>query len=121
MTASAHPPESPQAGRPDRALVRLWLGVLLPPVVWAIDFMIRTLAVRFVNVHQRRWPLHASTVFALTGIAVGAWLCARARREMRRPPGPELAIWGLALAAFFLLLILTQAFPTFIFGPREIT
>jgi hypothetical protein len=121
MTASAHPPADPQAARPSGGLIRVWIGVLLPPAAWAIDFMIRTLSVRFVNVHQRRWPLHASTALALAGIAVGVWLCLQARRERGSSSTTELATWGLALAAFFLLLLLAQAFPTFVLAPREIT
>ena len=54
-------------------------------------------------------------------LLVGAALCWRAHREASHEAPATLARWGLALAAFFLLLILAQAFPTLQLGPREIT
>jgi hypothetical protein len=110
-----------QATPPDRGLIRLWVGVLLPPVSWVADFMIRYMAIRFANIHDRRWPMVTSTALAIVMVLVGGALCWRARRQDKREGAVTLAGWGLGLAAFFLLLILAQAFPTLILRPREIT
>jgi hypothetical protein len=43
---------------------------------------------------------------------------------MSARPSPELrtvARWGLALAAFFLLLVAAEAFPVLVLAPHEIT
>lgn len=121
MTALDPPSGSPHAARPDRALVRLWVGVLLPPLAWVVDFLVRTFAVRYANIHERRWPMTASTVVAVVLVLAGAALCRQAGREAKRDAPAIVARWGLGLAAFFLLLILAQAFPTLILRPREIT
>jgi hypothetical protein len=122
-----------QAPRPSRALVRLWMGVLLPPASWMVDFLFRYMAVRFANIRNLRWPFRVSTAAALMVLLLGATLCARALRQARRREDASqpqsvsrdeiatLAAWGLALAAFFLLLILAQAYPTFVLSVREIT
>ena len=124
MTA-ANPPSPPSTGphaaRPDRALARLWLGVLLPPIAWMADFMIRYFAIRFANIHDRRWPMAASTLGGVALLLVGAALARHAQREAKDDAAATLARWGLGFAAFFLLLILAQAFPTLVLRPREIT
>jgi hypothetical protein len=114
------------APRPSPRLVRLWLGLLLPPAGWIADFLARYLVTRFTSIHHLRWPLRLSSVLGVALTALGAALCAGLRRDAGgMPPSerelPRLAAWGLALAAFFLLLILAEAFPTFVLDPREIT
>lgn len=120
--------QSPQAGRPGSALVRLWIGVLLAPAGWLSDFMVRYLVIRYANIHDRRWPMLVSTAGGLALVLTGAWLCwrARAAAEVHAPAASDqhvahLAVWGLALAVYFLVLILAQATPTLVLGPSEIT
>ena len=112
---------SPQAPRLAPGLVRLWIGVLLAPVSWVADFIIRYFAVRYASIHDQHWPFVLSTAGGLILLAVGATLCWRARRDAgdagtRR----TLAAWGLGLALFFFLLILGEAFPNLILSPAEI-
>jgi hypothetical protein len=133
MTAGAWTDESPAAPEPGRALVRAWLGVLLPPAGWIADFLCSYFAVRFASVHERTWPLWLATAGGVAAVAVGAALSWEARRGATVPSAPgrrddasalsvrSLAGWGLALAAFFLLLILANAYPLLALGPREIT
>jgi hypothetical protein len=126
--------QSEQAPAPDRSLVRLWAGVLLPPLGWVADLLSRYLLVRWVNVHDVRWPLHLATAICQALVAAGAllsWRTLAAGRRLRRVENPiaetardarvTMGLWGLGLALFFLLLILAQAFPSFVLSPREIT
>lgn len=122
MPATLDPPAAgPEATRPEGALARVWIGVLLAPASWAADFMVRYFAIRYANIHDRRWPMAASTIVALLPLIVGAALCWRERRRAKADTIETLANWGLALAVFFLLLILAQAFPTLVLRAREIT
>jgi hypothetical protein len=110
------------APRPATALVRVWFGVLLPPASWVADFLTRYLLIRYSNISDRRWPQRVPTVICVALLLLGAALCRRARRDAA--PGSDvatLALWGLGLAAFFLLLLLAQAYPSFVLGVREIT
>lgn len=107
--------------RADRSPLRLWIGVLLPPIGWMSDFLVRYFVIRFANIHDRRWPMTLATAGGLVLLLAGAALCWRALRGANREAPATLARWGLGLAAFFLLLILAQAFPTLELGPREIT
>jgi hypothetical protein len=126
MSTVLDPPSSgTEATRPDRALVRLWVGVLLAPASWMADFMVRYLSVRYANIHDRRWPMVTSTAVAVVLLLFGAGLCwhqrQRAARDASSDAARTLATWGLGLAAFFLLLILAQAFPTLVLRAREIS
>jgi|SRR4051794_21694835 hypothetical protein len=126
MSTVLDPPSTgPEATRPDQALVRLWIGVLLAPASWVADFMIRYLSIRYANVHDRRWPMVTSTAVAVVLVLFGAGLCWRERQRAGRDASSgsaaTLATWGLGLAAFFLLLILAQAFPTLVLRAREIS
>jgi hypothetical protein len=91
---------------------------------------------RYANLHRLRWPLALITVLSIAALSWGSWLCWSAWREARAAgTGPSsqraprdhprdratLAAWGMALAAYFLLLILAQAYPTFALDPGEIT
>ena len=111
---------SAQAPEPAPGLVRLWTGVLLAPLSWVADFLLRYMAVRFANAHDRRWPFIVATAGGLILLSLGAWLCGRARRHATVQQEKTLASWGLALALFFFVLILCEAFPTLILSPREL-
>jgi hypothetical protein len=116
------PAASAIAPRPAAALVRVWVGVLLPAASWVADFLTHYLLIRYSNINDRRWPQRVPTVICLALLLLGVGLCRRARREA--PPGSDvamLALWGLTLAAFFLLLMLAQAYPSFVLSVREIS
>jgi hypothetical protein len=122
MPAALDPPAAgPEATRPEGALVRVWIGVLLAPGSWVADFMVRYLSIRYANIHDRRWPMVTSTAVAVLLLCGGAALCWRERRRAKTDSITKLATWGLALAAYFLLLILAQAFPNLVLRAREIT
>lgn len=135
-SSSSIPPalQSEQAPAPDRGLSRLWAGVLLPPLGWVADLLSRYLMLRWVNVHDVRWPLHLATAVCFAVVALGgllSWRTLAAGRRIRRADNPmaetardgrvTMGLWGMGLALFFLLLILAQVFPSFVLSPREIT
>jgi hypothetical protein len=135
---------------PKQTAAETWVGLLLPATSWVAHHLSRYLLVRFTSSHGMRWPLHLSTGTCLAGVALGAWFCARRLWQERaraaatskedrfvpdgestegdgdgdtpeRSRGVTLAGWGLALAAYFFLLILAQAYPVFVLSPQEIT
>ena len=102
-------------------LAQSWLGALLAPIGWIADFLVRYMVVRFANIQDRRWPMSLSTAMGTVMVLLGALICWRIRRRGAPGEAATIAGWGLGLAGFFLLLILAQAFPTLLLGPREIT
>src|SRR4051812_2989425 len=116
-----NPNPATAAPRPDRGLIAAWLGLLLPPVSWVSDFMLRYLGTRYASIHDRRWPQHMATAIGLGLLGLGVWLSWRVRRQNEDKEVAALGTWGLMLAAFFLLLILANAFPTLVLSPREIS
>ena len=127
---SAPVPAPPvEAGAVPRA-GRLWLAVLGSPAAWAADQLLRYGLIRTVNATQRMYLLHLVTAATLLTTIVCGLVCARERRLSRQQhvaasevgnSGQTLALWGVALALYFGLLILGQAFPTLILGPRDLT
>jgi hypothetical protein len=106
---------------PRADLTQVWLAALLPPVAWMVDLLGGYFSIRFVNVHDRRWPLLVWHALALLLVFLGAALCWRAGRRLlgSRSTAAAVAGWGLALAAFFFLLILAQAYPALVLSARE--
>src|SRR4051812_24654005 len=109
--------------RPDPGLRRLWLGALLPPLAWVGEFLARYALVRVNDVHHTVWPARVATVLAIGLVMAGAALSWREHRRLSRATNGsagrerdaartdvriKMAIWGLALAAYFLLLILAD-------------
>lgn len=113
---------SEAAARPPGIVVRTWIGVTLPAAGWVADFLVRYSVMRFVSAHGTRWPLHVSTAAGAVCVAAGAVLClASVRSAAASPEIRTVARWGLALSAFFLLLVAAEAFPVLVLPPHEIT
>ncbi len=109
----------------DRPMARLWLAVLASPLAWMLDLLLRYGLIRTANRFDVVWPLFAVTLLSLSVATAGGLYCWKRRPRGRRPPPSEdssgtLALWGLGLYAFFLLLILGQAYPALRLRPREI-
>jgi hypothetical protein len=131
MSDSATPAERARPFRPSLELTEVWTGLLLAPGSWVADFMVHYFLVRFTSIHRVRWPLRLSTAASLALLFVGAFLCWRARRrsgaaargDQRTDADVEittLANWGLALAAYFFLLILATFYTSLVIDVREI-
>lgn len=107
-------------------LGRAWLGALLPPLAWILDLLVSLVLTRTVVATERRWPLFVMTFVALGVALAGVSLSRRVLRARRRAKDAEppadltLARWGLALGAFFLLLIAATAVPKIVFHPRDL-
>jgi hypothetical protein len=126
MKESLAPPRDP--GR-----TRLLVGLLAPPLAWIIDLGALIMLTRTNSARQITWPVYLVTAAALALTALGGLVCWRACQitdaGRRRPRSAALsqeatitlASWGLALAVFFALLIVAQAYPSLVLTPTEIT
>jgi hypothetical protein len=109
------------------SLPRIWTGALLPPAAWAFDLLVSLMLTRTVVATERRWPLFLVSLISLGLALVGITLCRRALRahpreehERELPADLALARWGMALGAFFVLLIAAMAVPSLILRPRDL-
>jgi hypothetical protein len=108
----------------------MWIGVLAGPVVWA-TLLETNYVLSYVACEQRHtWMLHLATVVAVGLIALAALGLWRAR-----PPGSDdgepsidpretavmrsrfMVVGGLALCAWFTLVILATAIPAIVLKP----
>lgn len=106
----------------DRAVKAAWVGAALSPLGWIADFLIRYGVMRYASAHGVRWPLILSSAGGIALIAAGAGLClATLRRAVARADVATVARGGLVLAAFFFLLVMAEAYPVLVLGPKEIT
>ena len=103
-----------------------WTSLLGAPIAWALEQQTSYTLVPFACATGRVWLLHAASVLFII-LALGAGLIAW--RSWHNPGHVEnqdalrrtrfMAIVGMADSAFFTLLILVQAVPSFIFGPCQ--
>ena len=119
-------------GSPDRGrrLLALWIGVLGGPLVWAA-LLQTNYTMSYVACEQRHtWMLHLATVVALALIVLAAFTTWRAAPSLGHHELPSIdpeetallrarfmAIGGLALCAFFALVILATAIPAVVLNP----
>jgi hypothetical protein len=120
--APLHPPRPPR-------LARVWAGALLPALAWFADLELSLALTRTAAATTRKGFLHAISalclVVALGGLAL-SWHEWRVHTRLVADGHTELAAsrsvtrWGIALGAFFVLLILGTAVPNFVFHPRDL-
>lgn len=129
-SAETHTPAAPQP--PPPAVTRVWLAVLGPPAAWVFDLLLRYFLVRHANASESVGLLHAVTALSLVIIGAAVALGARERARLRSMPGADdesrllaalrrMVLWSYALAAFFALLVLAQAFPSLVLEPTALT
>jgi hypothetical protein len=105
--------------------VPLWTGLLVPPIAWAFQLQANYVLVSQTCQQGSRWPLHLVTLIALLitlAAGFGSWR-ARARvngTHSDDEAGPSsvarfMAVLGVMTSALFLLVIIAQAVPSFIF------
>jgi uncharacterized membrane protein YbhN (UPF0104 family) len=132
-TSSTSPRDAPRP--PGATTPGLLLAVLASPIAWIFDLGGRYFLGRTANQHDDPRLLFVVTALTLSVVVIGGFSCWRHWRRAARTPDPEgatpahharataatLALWGLAFAAFFALLILANTFPAFVLGPRDLT
>jgi hypothetical protein len=111
-------------------LLALWIGILAGPLAWAAQLE-TNYALSYVACEQRHsWMLHLASAIALALIAVAAWTTWRAAP----PLGPVehsstdpaetalvrarfMASGGLALCAFFFIVVMATEVPALVLQP----
>jgi len=106
--------------------VRLWLGVLLPPIGWIIDLLGQYALTRWAYLHARVWPLWVAGAVGLSACGWGAVFAWGARKRQTgsgddRANHRAMAGWGMALAVYFFALILAPSVPLLVLDIRELT
>jgi hypothetical protein len=102
----------------------LWFGLGAGPVAWAALLEINYV-LSYVACEQRQsWMLHLGTAGALVITAAGALAAWFAAPALHGPPGSTaeararfMAVGGLALCAWFALVILATAIPVLFLDP----
>jgi len=111
-------------------LASLWIGVLAGPVLWATNLEV-VYALSYNACEQKNaWMLHLSTGVSIALIALAAWNLWRARPEGVDDAEPStdpretavvrarfMTIGGLALCAWFALVILATDIPVMVLKP----
>ena len=111
-------------------LAAFWIGLLAGPLVWAA-LLETNYVLSYVACEQRHtWMLHLSTAVALTVVALAAWTAWRAAPPLGDESGAStdpretavrrarfMAYGGLALCAWFFLVILATEVPAVILPP----
>lgn len=114
-------------------MAALWIGMLAGPLAWA-TLLETNYVLSYVACEQRHeWMLHVTTLVALAAVAGGAWLSwsaapPRLGYEDERHPSTEpaetsvtrarfMAIGGLALCAWFAIVILATEIPVLVLKP----
>ncbi len=132
ITAGLAPQSSPHAGpHGDLALPaaagagRLFFGLLGGPIVWAAQLQASDTLGTMACGDRLRIAMHLVSLFALVVVAAAAWTAWRAWRALGEqwpedtggPPGRArfMAATGTLTSAGFFLVILAQAFPSFVF------
>jgi hypothetical protein len=110
-----------------KSIALQWIGVLAPPIAWLLNLEFGYSLAHAACHGSGMLPLHAATMAALAVAAVGGAVSLVVwRRSGSDWPadtvGPAeraklFATLGLGGAAFFVMLILTQWIPAFIFNP----
>jgi hypothetical protein len=108
-----------------------WFGLLAPPIAWLLNLEFGFSLVHAACHGSGMVPVHLASVAALVVAALGgaAALITWSRSGSDWPddaPGAVqrsrlMATLGLGAAAFFLVMILTQWIPAFIFNPCWLT
>jgi hypothetical protein len=110
--------EEPSGGE----IVRLWIGLLGPPVIWLADLAISYALVSSVCKSGNSWILDLITILALlltvltTFIAWREWnkIGQRDAGETVRGRRTLMALGGLTNGAFFILVIVATAIPNIV-------
>jgi hypothetical protein len=109
-----------------------WIGVLIGPLTWAALLEINYVLSYVACEERQTWMLHLAAALALGLVAAGAWITWRAAPplgyEAEQEPSTDpaetsvirarfMALGGLALCAFFALVIVATHIPVLVLKP----
>ena len=102
-----------------REIIRVWAGLLGPPVIWLIALSVNYALAHRVCEGGPAWPMHVVTGAALLLVAGTTWISWQSWKELGVHDAGEtvlgrrrlMAIGGLTNGAFFALAILGTAIP----------
>jgi hypothetical protein len=107
----------------------LWAGLLVPPVVWALQMQLGYTMVPWACERHHRWPLHLITVIALLVALCGGYASWTVWSRLgpawsNEMPGKKqtsrfMALLGLLITAMFSLTIIAQGIPSFVLHPCQ--
>lgn len=109
--------------RPDgREIVRLWSGLLGPPVIWLAALSANYALTGVACAGERAWILDLVNIAAMLLVGLTTFIAWRSWREIGGGDAGEtvegrrrlMALGGMANGAFFAIVILATAVPTFV-------
>lgn len=105
----------------------LWFGLLAGPAAWLVHLNVSYALVRYVCASGSGWLLHLGTLAMLALAAAGVLVALRSWRRIDEPTVTGgagtlgrtrfMALGGMALSGFFLLVILLAWLPDLILSP----
>src|SRR5690606_9900923 len=107
-------------------IYRLWAGVLLAPVAWAVHLCVIYAMSSFVCTPPVLWPFYLSSGVALLVALAGGWTAwgvwKRTEDEPEEAPtsrarGRFMTLGGLLMTGLFVIAILAQTIPMFLLEP----
>lgn len=111
----------------DRGLLALWFGLLAGPAAWFLHLNISYSLVRLVCSSGQSWLLHFTTLATVLLAAAGIWVAWGSWKRVGQPGVTKgagtlgrsrfLALSGIGLSGFFLLIILLAWIPDFLLHP----
>jgi len=98
----------------------LWVGVLMAPIVWLVQFEVRYALVEWICARQSRIVLHLLSVFFFLTMVAGGMFCWRCWSRERKIAPPEeessprhrnvfLSLLGMLSSSLFALVLIAQA------------
>jgi len=118
----------PQPADEQKGYLLLWVGVLMSPIVWLIQFQLRYSLVEWVCGQQNRLVLHIISLLFLAIIAGGGilswrtWVAEGKAFPTDETSGPHernlfLSLLGVLMSSMFALVTIAQAIAEFMVDP----
>lgn len=113
-----------------RGLATLWYGFLIGPIAWKLQLVVNYSLVPYACWHDLSILIHLASLLTLLLVLSGVWVAWRSWRgtgegyEMESGDAAFsrsrfMAISGVALSAFFALIVLGQWIPNLLLSPCD--
>lgn len=117
------------AARPEGGLLPLFIGILGPPVIWAVRFAVNYVLVPYVCWWGRIGVLHLVTLAALAATALTGWVAWKGWQEAGKGTQVELggtttrtrfmALFGMLSSGFFFLVMVAEGLANLFVHPCQ--